>query len=194
MRLKNLYYRYLYKFSTFYVRSFYKKLHLGKDIVFKCVPSIYMIENTSISIGNNVTINSSNWGYHVNMFGKCKFFVDRNNAKITIGDNCRIHGTCIHAYSTISIGNNCLIAANTQIVDTNGHALSFENTSNRINTTDSGNPITIEDNVWIGMNCVILGGTTIGQGAVIAASSVVKGNVPPNCIFGGNPAKVIKQY
>ncbi len=57
-----------------------------------------------------------------------------------------------------------MIAANTNIIDGNGHQLYMENPENRINTKDNGNPIIIEDNVWIAANCIILGGTKIGQG------------------------------
>ena len=50
----------------------------------------------------------------------------------------------------------------------------------------------IGDDVWIGMDATILSGVTIGQGAVIAAGSVVVKDIPPYAIVGGNPAKVIK--
>lgn len=194
MKLKNYIYVIYYTFSTRYMRLFYPSLIRGQNILFKGVPSIYKGKNTNISIGNNTTINSSNWGYHINMFKPCKLSVDRTEALIIIGDNCRIHGTCIHAYTSITIGNNCLIAANTQIIDANGHELNFENPADRIKSVDNGKPIVIKDNVWIGANCFILGGTVIGEGAVIAANSVVKGIVPDRCLYGGNPAKLIKQY
>jgi len=49
-------------------------------------------------------------------------------------------------------------------------------------------PIIIEDNVWIGTNCIILKGVTIGSGSIIGAGSVVTKNVPPNEIWCGSPA------
>lgn len=52
--------------------------------------------------------------------------------------------------------------------------------------------ITVCDDVWIGMNSIILSGVKIGQGAIIAAGSVVTKDVPPYSIVGGNPATVIK--
>lgn len=54
-------------------------------------------------------------------------------------------------------------------------------------------PVTIGDDVWVGANCLILPGVTIGDGAVIAAGSVVTKNVEPYTIVGGNPAKPIKE-
>lgn len=169
-------------------------INLGYNVKFKGIPYILINRTATVSIGNNTIINSSNYGYHLNMHSKCKLYADRPNAIINIGNNCRIHGTCIHAYKRITIGNNCLIAANTQIIDGNGHLLSFDYPHNRLNTKDFGKQIIIEDNVWIAANCIILGGTSIGEGSIITAGSIVKGNIPKNCIFGGNPAKIIKQY
>ena len=54
--------------------------------------------------------------------------------------------------------------------------------------------ITLEDEVWIGANSVVLAGVTIGKHAVVAAGSVVTKNVPAYSVVVGNPAKVIKQY
>lgn len=54
-------------------------------------------------------------------------------------------------------------------------------------------PIVIEDNVWIGAQSIILGGVTVGKGAIIAAGSVVTKNIPSHTVSGGNPAKVLRQ-
>lgn len=182
--------------STIYCNLIFRidGVSLGKRVYFKKIPSIYKVRKAVISIGNGTTINSNNFGYHLNMNSKTKIIADRKESVIIIGENCRIHGTCIHAFNTIKIGNNCLIAANTNIIDANGHLLSFDNPSNRINTVDLGKPITIHDNVWIGANCLILGGVVIGNGAVVAANSVVKNNVPSMSVAAGNPAITIKQY
>lgn len=56
----------------------------------------------------------------------------------------------------------------------------------------SKGPVTIRDDVWIGTGSTILSGVTIGQGAIVAANSLVTKDVPPYSIVGGNPAKVIK--
>lgn len=56
----------------------------------------------------------------------------------------------------------------------------------------SSGPIEIGNDVWIGAQCVILSGAKIGNGAIIAANSVVNDEIPPYAIAGGSPAKVIK--
>jgi acetyltransferase-like isoleucine patch superfamily enzyme len=185
------------RISNFYINlylSLYKRIIINNGVKFKRLPFIKKNKKAQIIIGKNTLINSSNIGYHLNMFTKCKIYADRKNALIKIGENCRIHGTCIHAYNKIEIGNNCLIAANTQIIDGNGHQLLMDNPSERIHSTDEGNPIIIEDNVWIATNVIVLGGTRIGKGTVISAGSIVKGIVPPNSIYGGNPGKILKSY
>lgn len=169
-------------------------LNIKGRVILRGLPLIEITEHASIIIENNVTLNSRNKGYHVNLHSPVRLFVDRPGAEIRIGENTRIHGTCIHAWKRISIGRGCLIGGNTQIFDANGHELSFPYVEDRIHTIGSAKPITIEDNVWIGTNCLILPGTSIGRGSIIAAGSVVIKSVPPFVIAGGNPAKVIKDY
>ena len=54
-------------------------------------------------------------------------------------------------------------------------------------------PVIIKDNAWIGMSAIILKGVTVGEGAIVAAGSVVTKDVPPHTIVAGVPAKVIKK-
>ncbi|MFG6656286.1 acyltransferase [Scandinavium sp. M-37] len=169
-----------------------KGLKLGTNVRIKKVPMINLSEGAKIYIGDNCTLNSDNSGYHVNMFAKVKLLADRPNACIKIGDHTRIHGACIHAYKHVEIGKRCLIAANCQIIDSNGHEISFDNVKNRINTSSKGDAIIIGDDVWIGTGCIILPGVSIGNGTIIAAGSVVTKNIPDMVIAGGNPAKVIR--
>lgn len=169
-----------------------RRIILGKQVRFYRSPSILIKKGGLLDLGNNVTINSDNHGYHINMYKHCKFLIDRPGAQIIIGEHTRIHGSCIHAYEKISIGKNCLIAANCQIFDGNGHDLSLEKPEDRIFTKGKSDPIIIEDYVWIGANVVVLPGVKIGKGSIISANSVVHRNIPPGVIAGGNPIQVIK--
>ena len=87
-----------------------------------------------------------------------------------------------------------MIAANCQIFDANGHALSFEDVANRINSQGEGKPIVIQDNVWICANSVVLPGVTIGEGSVVSVNSVVAVDIPPMSLARGNPATVVKRF
>jgi acetyltransferase-like isoleucine patch superfamily enzyme len=177
-----------------FILSTKSNVKLGKNVRFKKIPHLQIDQSAKLYIGNNVMINSDNRNYHINMHSRCKIMADRSNAVIRIDDNCRIHGTCIHAFESISIGKNCLIAANTQIIDGNAHDLSFPFVENRIHTGGSSKPIVIEDNVWIGANVIVLPGVTIGRGSVISAGSVVHKSIPAMVIAGGNPINIIKEF
>ncbi|PYF79862.1 acetyltransferase-like isoleucine patch superfamily enzyme [Marinomonas alcarazii] len=186
----------LFKLISFYFKKkvfFIKDLDVGDGVVIKGKPIIQISKNAKIALGKNVTLNSLNYGYHANMYSPVKLMADREHAIIKIGDNTRINGACLHAYNSIEIGKNCLIAANVQILDASGHELSFENPSNRINTSSEGKPVVIEDNVWIGLNAIILAGVRIGQGSVIGANTVVTKDVPSMVVFVGSPGKVVKK-
>ncbi|GAA0193088.1 acyltransferase [Fulvivirga kasyanovii] len=96
--------------------------------------------------------------------------------------------TIILARKQVKIGKNCAISWNCQILDDDLH---FIQTSS--GKESSANPIIIEDKVWIGANVIILKGVRIGEGSVIAAGSVVTGNVVPGAVYAGVPAKKIKE-
>jgi acetyltransferase-like isoleucine patch superfamily enzyme len=92
--------------------------------------------------------------------------------KVFINNNCTIN--CVNK---ITIGSQTKIAPNVCI---NDHDHNYKNTNNSHLIKGT---VSIGKNVWIGANVVILRDTTIGDNAVIAAGSVVKGNVPANSLF-----------
>lgn len=157
-------------------------------------PIIDLVRGASVVLGDNVTLNSRNEGYHLNMHNPVKLMADMPGAVIEIGADTRIHGVCIHAYLSVRIGRGCLIAANTQIFDGSGHDLALGSPESRIHTRGSAKPVRIGDHVWVGANVLILPGVTIGDGSVIAAGSVVTSDVPANSLVGGNPARVLKTH
>jgi acetyltransferase-like isoleucine patch superfamily enzyme len=84
------------------------------------------------------------------------------------------------------------VGANSVIVDTDFHPISPED---RILNPNEGKTadVIIEDDVFIGMNCLILKGVTIGRGSLIGAGSVVIKDVPPGMIVAGNPAEPVRK-
>ena len=108
-------------------------------------------------------------------------------AEIRIGRRTTIgFHNFIFASAGIKIGNDCLIAPFVYIVDSNHRAKRGEKINLQGNDTA---PITIGNDVWVASNVTILKGITIGDGAIIAANSVVNKDVPPYEIWGGSPAK-----
>ena len=115
-----------------------------------------------------------------------------NNAvgDVIIGDHTRIgiHNTII---GPVTIGSHVNLAQSITVTALNHN---FSDTTRRIDEQGiSTNPVTIETDVWIGANAVILPGVTIGQHAVVAAGAVVTADVPANTVVGGVPARIIKK-
>ena len=99
------------------------------------------------------------------------------DGKMSIGHNCFFNrNVSITCLEQIKIGNYVTVANNVVIVD---HDHDFRKGRNNYKTA----PVVIEDNVWIGANCVILKGVHIGENAVIAAGSVVFKDVPENTVY-----------
>jgi len=111
----------------------------------------------------------------------------RGSGKVSIGKNTVINWDCM-LYTTggLIIGENVSISAGVWLV-TGTHEM------NHPQFIDTYKPIVISDYVWIGMRATILGGVTIGEGAVVMAGAVVTRDVPPYAVVGGLPAKVIRQ-
>ena len=145
-------------------------------------------KDAEISLGENVTLRSDPFDYFAGMPFETTLLVDRENGRIVVGDNCRINGAYLHAKKNITIGKNCLIAAGTNILDSNGHKLVSHD---RTQGEDDPKDIVIGNNVWLCLNSIILKGTKIGNNSVVTANSVVKGEFPDNCVIQGNPAVVV---
>ena len=161
---------------------------------FKCqgMPYIHKSLNANISIGYNFKMNNGSKYSDSGLNGKCRIEV-RDNSILKIGNNVGMSDSTITCHENIYIGNNVLLGVGVQIRDTDNHSL---NSQDRLNGLDWKNkktaPIFIEDNVFIGTNCIILKGVKIGKNSIIGAGSVVSKNIPENEIWAGNPAKFLK--
>ena len=116
--------------------------------------------------------------------------------ELQIGNNSHIgeqsHLTCINK---ISIGNNVRMGRKVFITD-NAHGASSRellDIAPNMRPLYSKGPVIIEDNVWIGEMVCIMPGVTIGHGSIVGANAVVTHDVPPYCIVGGNPARIVKK-
>ncbi|MFT3932626.1 MAG: acyltransferase [Chitinophagaceae bacterium] len=109
---------------------------------------------------------------------------------IKVGDRVFIGHSCqFNCNTRIVIGDDCLIASNTTFVDT-GHEITRDIKINEQPLTVG--EIIIEDDVWIGTQCKVLKGVTIGKGCVIGAGSLVNKSIPAYQIWAGTPAKFIR--
>jgi acetyltransferase-like isoleucine patch superfamily enzyme len=113
-------------------------------------------------------------------------FSNGKPAILEIGSRTAVgNDTQIHCGESIKIGDDVLISWDVNILDHDYHSSGGGKVIPR--------PVVIEDEVWIGIRCLILKGVTIGKGAIIGAGSVVTRDVPPYTFAAGNPAKPIKK-
>ncbi len=110
---------------------------------------------------------------------------------VIIGDNTGI-GLSNVIIGPVKMGNYVMLAQNIVISGLN-HGYEDVTMPPRVQKVVT-KQITIEDDVWIGANCVVTAGVTIGKHAVIGAGSVVTKDIPPFSVAVGNPARVIKKY
>jgi acetyltransferase-like isoleucine patch superfamily enzyme len=124
--------------------------------------------------------------------------------RVMIGDFSLIHGAWFICDSRIEVGDYALISWNVVFMDTYGVSLDPAERRKQLESLPFGSsrrmprgapakPIRIGRNVWVGFDCVVLPGVTIGDGSVVGARSVVTEDVPPYTVVAGNPARMIRK-
>lgn len=147
------------------------------------IPKILITFPHTVSIGSRCRIEPMVYFHYDGPYS--------NNTAIAIGDNCFIGtGTEFNISQSITIGNDCLIASGCRFVD-HDHGMSM-GVPMRLQPTSS-DPIIIGSDVWIGANAVLLKGISVGEGAIIAAGSVVTKSVPAFHIAAGVPARILRK-
>lgn len=178
--------------------SFFNWVHsskciLGKNSTFYRETKIYNCigNKNDIIIGNNTHI-------------KGELLTFGHGGKIVIGDYCYVgKNSNIWSAKEINIGNRVLVSHNCNVFDNNTHSLNAIKRHEQFKEIiEKGHPknidlneksVIIKDDVWIGVGSIILKGVTIGEGAVVAAGSVVTKDVKPYTLVAGNPAIFIKK-
>jgi acetyltransferase-like isoleucine patch superfamily enzyme len=164
--------------------SYCRGIQLGKDCRFYGVVRFRRHPFSRITIGERCTFRSDRISNLIGVNRPCILSTHSSEAVISIGNDCGFSGVSIGAAMEVKIGNNVLCGANSVITDFDWHS--------DISGTQPAS-IVINDNVWIGLNVVILKGVEIGENSIIGANSLVVKDIPPNVIAGGNPCKVLKQ-
>jgi acetyltransferase-like isoleucine patch superfamily enzyme len=137
---------------------------------------------------------SGNYGHGV--------FTTGVNGEIKVGDYVVLQCTRIVSNRLIAISDHCMFSWGSVITDSWITNHSIEDRRQMLeNAASSKNrhieflnplPVTIEENVWVGFEAVILPGVTIGRGAVIGCKAVISKDVPPYSVVVGNPGKVVR--
>jgi chloramphenicol O-acetyltransferase type B len=163
--------------------------------------SYYQLKNWGkhLRVSYKCMVISSHFGKY-NWLGEYSFIVN-----CTLGDFTYCAGHCV--INNAVIGKFCSIGPNVKIAPgkhptskyVSTHPSTFNNQPNFVKSFVSGNnykssaEVKIGNDVWIGANCVIVDGVTIGDGVIVAANSVVSKHVSAYEIVGGNPAKFIRK-
>lgn len=175
----------LYCALNYLKANFLWRIKIGSNCLFNGNTIFFKHKNSMIQIGDNCTFISKIDG--MNLIGvnrACILATKAENANIKIGNNCGFSGAAITSFVSVEIGSNVMCGANTFITDSDWHPEDHR----------SGKPkaIKIGNNVWLGLNVVVLKGVVIGDNTVVGANSVVTKDLPPNVVAAGNPCKIIR--
>jgi virginiamycin A acetyltransferase len=127
----------------------------------------------------------------IDAFVKVKFAGGAGD--VVIGADSHLNAGCvIYSGAGVTLGDGVRVAANCTFATPNHAFMDADIPIHKQGFLPSRGGIMLEDDVWIGANCVLLDGALIRKGAVIAAGSVVRGEVPAFHVMGGNPLRMLK--
>jgi acetyltransferase-like isoleucine patch superfamily enzyme len=156
-----------------------KNIQLGKGVIVGAFATMYCHREGSIEIGDGAYIGDG-----------VLLHTGKRRGAISIGKHSTVQTySIVYGHGGCRIGNDVRIAAHTVLIPANHR---FGDTSRPMHEQGLDMVgIFVEDDVWVGTGATILDGLTIGKGAIIAAGSVVKGDVQAMSIVGGVPARQI---
>lgn len=192
------------------IKKKYKSYRLTKNRDYFCIGNSVLLDNFDL-----ILYSPEDKKKYLNIgedsLLDCKIIFESNEGCVTIGDRVYIGSSTIISRNRIEFENDIFVAWGTYFYDHDSHSIDFSERRNDLkqqvidyrsgklfienknwNVVNS-KPIKVCSDAWIGMNCIILKGVTIGEGAIVGAGSVVTKDVPAWTIVAGNPAKVIKE-
>lgn len=159
-------------------------IKFGRGCSFRGNMIFFRATGTSIEIGKYCSFNSSS-RFNFRGINHCCIIQTKGNGRIVIGNNFGASGVSIVSSISVTIGDDVMCGTNVIIGDRNDHEDRYPEWQPM--------PIIIGNNVWIGMNSIIMRGVSIGDNTIIGAGSIVTKDIPSNVIAAGNPCKIIKQ-
>lgn len=169
------------------------RLRLGRGARFAMEPGSFLLlgffnftpNPVSMDLGRRAVVTVSG---RVLIHRGSRVFV-HDDAVLELGDATCIADCCtVTSFVRVSFGGDGGLSWNCNVLDTAPHDVIIEGKRSSVSQ-----PVIIGRHVWIGTGSTILAGVTIGDGALVAAGSVVHKDVPPKALVGGNPAKVVKE-
>ena len=120
------------------------------------------------------------------------FLLEDSGGRLEIGAETTMFApmVVVSEGGSIRVGRQCLVAYGLDLRNSDGHSVLDAATRERVNPPAD---TTIADHVWLGNNCQVLKGVTVGTHSIAAARSVITKSVPPHTLVAGVPAKVIRE-
>lgn len=163
-------------------------INYGKGLRFRGNTAFYRSSGTIITIGDSCTFNSCDRfnfrGINHRNIIQTSSMVEKGEG-VRIGNRCGFSGVSIVCSVGVTIGDDVSCGTNVMIGDRNDHENRWPGFEPK--------PVFIGNNVWIGMNSIIMRGVTIGDNTIIGAGSIVTKDIPSNTIAAGSPCRVIRQ-
>lgn len=160
---------------------------LGRDNVVVLGSNAHFVKGSIVLRGNNQTFEIAGENRIIG-----RFILSGHNSSVYIGEGTRSNSTVWmnlgERGDSIRIGNNCLFAS-VAFRTSDSHPIYDVQTGERINPSS---PIILHDRVWLAEDVLVLKGANIGADSVIGARALVAGDIPPNSLAVGVPAKVIR--
>jgi acetyltransferase-like isoleucine patch superfamily enzyme len=145
------------------------------------LPKIYVTWPHQVSLGKHCVVEQLSYFKYDGIWAP--------GPKLVIGDHVFLGAGCEFNFRRgITIGSHCLIASGCRFVD-HDRQTARRDAPIAKQTDGPEAVITLEDDVWLGTNVVVLKGVTIGRGAILAAGAIVTHSIPPHEIWGGVPAR-----
>jgi len=153
---------------------------IGKNTAFKRGTEVRVCDTGLLTIGEHCVVHEN-----------CRFLLTMPNPKVHLGRWVFVGmNTIIAGKNSITIGDYTIFAPNCYVVD---HEHGFSASDVILNQRSVLKEVLIGRDCYFGAGTVVLGGVTVGDGAVVGAGSIVTRDVPPYEIWAGNPARFIKK-
>lgn len=165
----------------------------GKNVItYNAIPTLNVSKRSKCLFEDGVVFQN----YSNTSWSSKNYIYVHEGATLTIGKNTGLNGSFINCKECIIIGENVKIGGTCKIYDNNFHSTDYNKRRDPNEDREDviSSPIKIGNDAFIGMGCIIGKGVSIGERSIIAAGSVVVKSIPADCIAGGNPCKVIKQF
>ncbi|MHB1721559.1 MAG: acyltransferase [Acidiferrobacter sp.] len=152
--------------------------------LFDGIPSVW--GGLEIYIGNGVVMHGTSTLVGAKVF---------DHPKLIIGDRSHCGSQfSVAVGADVTIGSDVLIANRVSLLAYDSHPMEAgARRRGEPAPASSSHPIIIGDDAWICVGAMVMKGVTVGAGAIVAAGAIVVDDVPPGCVVGGNPARILRR-